>query len=265
MLLSLFLFKGCGDNNGSTNKTSNNDSRVNEKPSNPLVYTYEVVATYPHDPNAFTQGLQYRDGYLYESTGEQGNSSVRKVEIKTGKIIKKINLDESFFGEGLTILNDKIYQITWQNQKGFIYDLNSFNKTGEFTYSGEGWGLTNDGKQLILTDGTNLIKFLDPNTFQTVNSVSVVNNGQPVNQLNELEYIKGEIWSNIWHNDNIVRIDPATGKILGWVDLSRLRPRETLTDTEGVLNGIAYDEQSDRLFVTGKRWPKVFEIRLKPR
>lgn len=226
------------------------------------VYTYEVVKTFPHDRRAYTQGLVFHDGMLFESTGQHGASSLRKVELKSGKIKKKIALSREYFGEGLTILNGKIFQLTWTSGKAFVYDLKSFDRVNGFRYEGEGWGLTHDGRHLIKSDGTNELKFLDPETFTVVRRISVTENGLPVTYLNELEYIKGEIYANIWQSDRIARIDPVTGKIIAWIDLSGLRPAETLDETESVLNGIAYDPTHDRLFVTGKRWPKLFEIRL---
>ncbi|HEX8495182.1 MAG TPA: glutaminyl-peptide cyclotransferase [Pyrinomonadaceae bacterium] len=227
------------------------------------VYTYEVVNTWPHDPKAFTQGLAFHDGHLYESTGHHGTSTLRRVELKTGKVKKKYNVPTEYFAEGIAILQDKIYQLTWQSHKCFIYDLKSFKVEGEFHHGGEGWGLTHDGKLLIMSDGTSQLRFLDPNTFLPVRTISVLDGAQPLMDINELEYIKGEIYANIWHSERIVRIDPANGKILGWIDLSGLRPPDVENDTDNVLNGIAYDEKEDRLFVTGKRWPKLFEIRLK--
>jgi glutamine cyclotransferase len=227
------------------------------------VYTYEVVNSWPHDPKAFTQGLVFHDKYLYESTGHHGTSSLRRVELKSGKVKKKIDVPEEYFAEGITLFEDKIFQLTWQSNKCFVYDLKDFELRSEFHHTGEGWGLTNDGKSLIMSDGSNQLRFLEPNTFLPVRAISVFDNGQPLTQLNELEYIKGEIYANIWKSDRIVRIDPASGKITGWIDLSGLRPADVENDTDNVLNGIAYDEQEDRLFVTGKRWTKLFEIRLK--
>lgn len=227
------------------------------------VYTYEVVNAWPHDPKAFTQGLTFHDGNLYESTGHHGNSTLRKVELKTGKVKKKFNVPEEYFAEGITIFQDKIYQLTWQSHKCFIYDLKSFELKGEFHHGGEGWGLTHDGKSLIMSDGTNQLRFLDPNTFLPVRTINVFDRDQPLRDINELEYIKGEIYANIWHSERIVQIDPVSGKIVGWIDLSGLRPPNVDNDTDNVLNGIAYDEKDDRIFVTGKRWPKLFEIRLK--
>lgn len=227
------------------------------------VYAYEIVESYPHDTKAYTQGLVYYDGALYESTGQYGASSLRRVELKKGKVKKKIDVPGQYFAEGMTILHGKIYQLTWQQNKCFVYDLKEFKLEREFSYDGEGWGLTNDGQFLILSDGTNQLRFIDPATFRVVKTISVLDNGQPLTELNELEYIRGEIYANIWKSDKIVRIDPQTGRILAWIDLSGLRPLDTLTNSENVLNGIAYDEEHDRLYVTGKRWPTLYEIRLK--
>jgi glutamine cyclotransferase len=225
--------------------------------------TYEVVNSWPHDPQAFTQGLEYQDGALYESTGQYGESSLRKVELETGKVRKKVEVSRDFFAEGMTIFGGKIFQLTWKAQKGFIYDQKSFRARGEFGYTGEGWGLTHDEHALILSDGTNEIRFLDPKSFKVLRTIKVLDAGAPLNELNELEYIKGEIYANIWHSERIVRIDPATGKIVGWIDLKGLRPPQDAGDDDNVLNGIAYDAARDRLLVTGKRWSKIFEIRLK--
>jgi glutamine cyclotransferase len=221
------------------------------------------VHVYPHDPAAFTQGLVFYDGKLLESTGQEGRSSLRLIELETGNVLRKVDIPSPYFAEGLTLLKGKIYQLTWQHQTGFIYDPVSFAKIGEFTYQGEGWGLTNDGESLILSDGTNHIRFLDPNNFQVRKAIAVFDANMPVMNLNELEYVRGEIYANIWHQDKIVRLDPHTGRITGWVDLSGLLSRNEVSDEEAVLNGIAYDDAKDRLFVTGKLWPKIFEIRLK--
>lgn len=227
------------------------------------VYTYEVINTFPHDPDAFTQGLIYYDGALYESTGRYGKSSLRQVDLKTGEVLKKISVPDQFFAEGMTIFGGKIFQLTWVHKRGFVYDLKSFDKLSEFTYDGEGWGLTTDGHVLILSDGTNRIRFLDPQTFKVTKTISVFDAGVPLKELNELEFIKGEIYANIWQTDRIVRINPATGNITGWIDLTGLLKPENDNQHPDVLNGIAYDEAHDRLFVTGKLWPKLFEIRLK--
>ncbi len=241
--------------------------------SNMSVYTYDVVKTYPHDQKAFTQGLVFYNGFFYEGTGGKRSrgddfySSLRKVEIETGKVLQKYDVADDVFGEGITILNDKIYQVTWQEQRGFVYDLNDFKKLKEFRYSGEGWGLTNDGTNLIMSDGTHIIRFIDPETFQTVRTI-VVNDekGKPVVELNELEYIKGEIWANIWQEGWIIRIDSASGKLLGRIDLNKLADDEMDKDKSAdVLNGIAYDAQNDRIFVTGKKWKQLFEIKVRPK
>lgn len=224
---------------------------------------YEVVNTYPHDPSAFTQGLIFQDGALIESTGLEKHSTLRRVELQTGKVLQKVDVPPYFFAEGMTLFGGKIYQLTWKGEKGFIYDPQTFEKTGEFTYTGEGWGLTHDADSLILSDGSNQIRFLDPSTYKVKRTISVLDGDHPLEEINELEYVRGEILANVWHDNRIVRIDPQTGHINGWVDLSGLLKPGEVTDEEAVLNGIAYDERGDRLFVTGKLWPKLFEIRLK--
>lgn len=225
-------------------------------------YSYKVKNTWPHDRRAYTQGLIFLDGILWESTGQYGSSSLRKVELKTGKVIKQIAVPRQYFAEGMTVFHNKVFQLTWQEQKGFIYDPATFEKQSEFTYSGEGWGLTHDDHSLIMSDGTNQIRFLDPSTLQTTRTISVFERGAPVDKLNELEYIDGEIYANIWQTDRIVRIDPKSGKILGWIDLTGLLKTKDRSGEEDVLNGIAYDEVGKRLFVTGKMWPKLFEIEI---
>ena len=253
LLLALLLtVSGCSSNPATTGATAN------QIPT----YTYEVKHVYPHDPVAFTQGLIFRDGMLWESTGLNGESSLRKVELETGRVLKKIDVPQQFFAEGMTVFRGRVYQLTWQSQKGFIYDPETFQQLGEFAYTGEGWGLTHDNDYLIMSDGTNRIRFLDPATFETKRTVSVLVNGRPLNELNELEYVKGEIYANIWQTDRIVRIDPQTGRVLGFVELTGLLPVADRTAATDVLNGIAYDEAGDRLFITGKLWPKLFEIRL---
>lgn len=234
------------------------------------VYSYEIVNTFNHDPKAFTQGLVFRDGFLYESTGQRGESTLRKVELKTGKVLEKRDLANEFFGEGMTILGETIYQITWQSGIAFSYNLSDFKLLKQFRYSGEGWGLTNDGTNLIMSDGTHVIRIVDPETFKTVKTIVVLGeDGKPLFKINELEYIKGEIWANVWHSENIgkpnhiARIDPETGKLLGWINLDGISPDDTKRDDENTLNGIAYDADSDRIFVTGKNWKKLFEISIK--
>lgn len=226
-------------------------------------YTYEVVNAWPHDPDAYTQGLLFKDGNLLESTGREGKSTLRRVELQTGKVLNQVSIPRPYFAEGLTLLGGKLFQLTWQHGIGFIYDPVSFDKLGEFKYSGEGWGLTTDGSSLILSDGTSRLRFLDPETFKLRKSVAVLERGRPVTALNELEYVQGEIYANIWHEERVARIDPNTGQVAGWIDLTGLRRLSEVADEEGVLNGIAYDETSGKLFVTGKLWPKLFEIRLK--
>jgi glutaminyl-peptide cyclotransferase len=226
-------------------------------------YGYEIVKVYPHDPDAFTQGLIFRDGKLLESTGEEGRSTLRRVDLDSGQTLKKVDLASQYFGEGMTVLNNKIYQLTWQHHVGFIYDYQTFQALGDFNYEGEGWGLTTDGQALILSDGSNRLRFLDPNSFRVIRTIAVTENGQPVRQLNELEYIKGEIYSNIWHSTRIVLINPQTGDVTASIDCADLVAQSGAHDEEAVLNGIAYDDASGRLFVTGKLWPKLFEIRVK--
>lgn len=226
-------------------------------------YGYEIVNTWPHDREAFTQGLVFHKGVLYESTGQYGESTLRRVELKTGKVLKKVDISAVYFAEGATVFEGKIYQLTWQHQQGFIYDIESLSKVGEFRYDGEGWGLTNDGDSLILSDGTSQLRFLDPKTFAVRRTITVKDEGKALRELNELEFVKGEIFANVWHQDRVARIDPRTGGIVGWVDLSGLLKPGDVSDEEAVLNGIAYDAAGDRLFVTGKLWPKLFEIRLK--
>jgi glutamine cyclotransferase len=224
---------------------------------------YKIVHTYPHDPGAFTQGLVYYDGYLYEGTGMHGESSVRKVELITGKVLQKIDLPRSYFGEGIVLWKDKLIELTWQTRIGFVYDRATLNQLRTFTYSREGWGITQDGKRLIMSDGSATLFFWDPETFKEIGHLDVDDKGSPVTNLNELEFIRGEIYANVWQTDRIARISPATGHVLGWVNLTGLLSPAEKPGTD-VLNGIAYDAKQSRLFLTGKRWPKLFEIRLSP-
>ncbi|ATC65938.1 glutamine cyclotransferase [Nibricoccus aquaticus] len=236
-------------------------------PASPAAhYTYTIVATYPHDPEAFTQGLQYiGNNTLLEGTGLPGKSSLRRVDLATGNVLKRVNLPAPYFGEGITVLGDRIYQLTWQHQKGFIYDLTTFAPVGNFAYTGEGWGLTTDGHSLILSDGTATIRFLNPDTFAVTRTIDVTLDGRPIPRLNELEYIEGEIVANIWQTHTIVRIDPATGRVTGVIDLTGILPAAEHRPDTDVLNGIAYDPATKRLFVTGKNWPRLFEIKLLPK
>ena len=233
------------------------------KQLNPVpVYTYIIVNKLPHDFNAFTQGLVYTDGFLYESTGRRGHSSLRKVNPVDGEVLVYHSLADEYFGEGLTILNEKIYQLTWQSYTGFVYDKSTFQLLEEFYYSTEGWGLTNNGKDLIVSDGTSSIYFLDPVTFERIREIYVTDENGPVKYLNELEYVKGEIFANILSSFMIARINPDNGKVVGYIDLTGILSNEKIDYPIDVMNGIAYDSKTDRLFITGKLWPKVFEIRI---
>jgi glutamine cyclotransferase len=226
------------------------------------VYSYNIVNTYSHDPDAFTQGLVIDDGVLYEGTGRYGQSSLRRVELETGDILQIRELSDQFFGEGIAIYGDEIIQLTWQSHIGFVYDKNSFELLQEFAYSTQGWGITYDGTRLIMSDGTSTLHFLDPQGFGEIGHVEVFDNDGPVTKLNELEYVQGEIYANVWQTDRIARIAPETGRVVGWIDLGGLLSAEDRSQPVDVLNGIAYDADNDRLFVTGKLWPKLFEIEL---
>lgn len=228
----------------------------------PPVAGYTIVNSYPHDPGAFTQGLVFQDGVFYEGTGLNGQSSIRKVKIETGEVLQIRKLATHHFGEGIALVGDALMQLTWQNGIGFVYDRATFQPRGTFNYTGEGWGLTYDGARLIMSDGTATLRFLDPKTFKQTGTLTVKDRGRPVPQLNELEIVKGEIFANIWQSDRIARISPKTGAVTGWIDLrGLLAPRDAAR--ADVLNGIAYDAAGDRLFVTGKLWPRVFEIKLR--
>jgi glutaminyl-peptide cyclotransferase len=226
--------------------------------------TYRVIHAHPHDQTAFTQGLVYADGHLYESTGLKGHSSLRMENLETGRILQFHDVPSPYFAEGLTEWGNKLIQLTWQSHTGFVYDRFTFHLIKTFPLDGEGWGLTQDGKNLIVSDGTATLRFLDPESFKVVRRVKVKDHGVPVTQLNELEYIHGEVYANVWHTDRIARISPKTGRVLGWIDLTGLLPDRARRDPEAVLNGIAYDPNSDRLFVTGKYWPEIFEIKVIP-
>jgi glutaminyl-peptide cyclotransferase len=226
-------------------------------------YTYKVVHTYPHDPEAFTEGLFYLDGYLYESTGLEEHSSVRKVRLETGEVVQKHELPPQYFGEGIVNWKDRMDQLTYKSEVGFVYDLGSFTTTRQFEYPGEGWAMTQDGKRIIMSDGTAELRFWDPETLKELGRITVTEDGQPLKNVNELEWVKGEIYANVWLTDRIVRIDPNSGKVTGRVDMTGLLdPSLRIPNETDVLNGIAYDAKSDRLFVTGKKWPKLFEIQL---
>jgi glutamine cyclotransferase len=231
----------------------------------PTVYGYDVINAYPHDAHAYCQGLAFADGNLYEGTGQYGQSSLRRVELETGEVLQYVMLDRRCFGEGITAWRDRIIQLTWKGQFGIVYDRTSFAVRKRFRYAGQGWGLTHDGRHLIMSDGSSTLRFLDPETFRVVRRIDVRSQGRRVRDLNELEYVKGQILANIWYKDYIARIAPRTGEVTGWIDLRDLLPHGQRPGREAVLNGIAYDAEKDRLFVTGKNWPKLFEIRMKPK
>lgn len=272
----VLLAAGCsgtpGTNNGNGVNSSPKPASTNQAKKQVSVSSYEVVKAYPHDPKAFTQGLVYRDGFLYESTGEYEESTLRKVNLDTGKVLQKYDLPDDVFAEGLAIMGDKAYQISWREHTAWVYNLPDFKLLRELRYTGEGWGLTSDGTNLFMSDGTHVIRVLNPETFETVRTI-VVNDetGRPLMKLNELEFIKGEIWANRWHSEeigkpnHIARIDPATGELKGWIDLSGISPADQNGEgkDENTLNGIAYDEAGDRIFVTGKNWKNLYEIKLK--
>jgi glutaminyl-peptide cyclotransferase len=227
------------------------------------IYGYDVVHVYPHDPHAFTEGLFYLDGYLYESTGLKGQSSIRKERLATGQVVQRLDIPARYFGEGIVNWDDRLVQLTWQAQVGFIYDLATLRQQGQFSYEGEGWGLTQNGRWLIMSDGTPELRYLDPQTLGVVGELLVTYEGRPLRNLNELEWVKGEIYANVWETDWAVRIDPSSGAVVGLIDLRGLLPEADRVPGEtDVLNGIAYDARADRLFVTGKNWPKLFQIRL---
>ena len=267
--MAAILISGCGG--VQSNAVNNRPVNSNAARPNVPTYTYDVVKVYPHDPSAFTQGLVFLNGVLYEGTGGKGkdsfHSSIRKVEIDTGKVLQKFDLSPDYFGEGISVIGDKLYQLTWREHTAFVYNLADLKPEKEFKYSGEGWGLTTDGTMLYMSDGTHVIRVVDPTTFETKRTI-VVNDekGSPVMQLNELEWMNGEIWANIWQSGLIVRIDPANGKLLGRVDFDHLVKQEQ-GDNENadVLNGIAYDQATDRLFITGKLWKRLFEVKIKPK
>ena len=226
------------------------------------IYTYRIVNTYPHDRSAFTQGLVFNGGALYEATGLYGHSTLRKTRLETGDVLQISQLPAQFFGEGITIWRDRIIQLTWRSGIGLVYDKNSFELLEQFTYSTEGWGITHNGNHLVMSDGTSTLYFLHPDSFEEIGRIEVFDDYGPVTRLNELEYVRGEIYANVWQTNRIARISPKTGKVMGWIEMDGLLNQEELREPVDVLNGIAYDAEKDRLFVTGKLWPKVFEIKL---
>ena len=225
-------------------------------------YTFQVIRAFPHDPHAFTQGLVFHGGFLYEGTGLKGRSSLRKVRLETGEIVQEVDLAPEFFGEGITIVKSEIVQLTWQSQTGFVYNLSDFHLLRQFSYSGEGWGLTTDGHEVFMSDGTPEIRVLDPGTLTERRRFTVHDGTTPIKELNELEFVEGEIFANVWQTDRIARISPRTGEVLGWIDLEGLLSPVYRLESGAVLNGIAYNAERKRLFVTGKLWPKIFEIQL---
>ena len=233
----------------------------------PLEYTFKIVRTFPHDPTAFTQGLAYRDGFLYEGTGLKGRSSLRKIRLETGAVVQRVDLAPEFFGEGITLLKSEVVQLTWQQQTGFIYNVSDFRLLRRFSYPGEGWGLATNGKsnEIFMSDGTPEIRVLDSVTLAEKRRFTVHDGETPINQLNELEFVDGEIFANVWQTDRIARISPKSGAVVGWIDLTGLLSPIYRLEPGAVLNGIAYDSNRKRLFVTGKLWPSIFEIRLVPK
>lgn len=232
------------------------------KPQAPLRYKYKVVKSFPHDRNAFTQGLEYRDGMLYEGTGLNGRSSLRRVRLESGEVLQKVDVPGQYFGEGITVLKDRILQLTWKSEEGLIYDRKTLKQTGKFAYPGEGWGLTTDGKQVYMSDGSAEIRVWDAVTLKEIRRITVRNGtSKPVDQINELEYVDGEIYANVWQTDYILRISPKDGQILGIIDMrGLLAPADAAGGQVDVLNGIAWDAAGKRLFVTGKLWPKIYQI-----
>lgn len=252
----LFLLS-CGDDN------PKDDVQPTNSVKEPAVISYNIIKEYPHDTSSFTQGLEWHKGYLYEGTGLKGESHLMKVNLADGKAVQKLSLDAGLFGEGITILNDKIYQLTWQEHKVLVYELATFKKIQEFPWAFEGWGITNDGKQLIISTGSNNIYFVDPSNFKILNTISVFSNYGPTGNLNELEYVNGKIYSNIWNDDNVVVINPQSGVVEARIDFSNLKSQNSKAVEENdVLNGIAYDSTKKSFYITGKKWPSLFEVKL---
>lgn len=252
------------ENEVSPSNSSKESNASNNAASTPVTeeiptYTYDIVKTIPHDAQAFTQGLAFYNGDLFESTGQYGSSSLRKIDRSTGKVLKRLNVDAAYFAEGMVAVDGKIYQLTWQSGVGFIYDAKTFQQLRTFSYFGEGWGITYDGTEMIMSDGTSNLRFLDSDSLLIRKMLPVTSNGTPVKNLNELEYVNGEIWANVWQTDSIARINPQNGKVTGWVDLSGLQTPTERANAD-VLNGIAYDKERNILLVTGKNWSKMYEI-----
>jgi len=259
LLLLVLCISSCSD----IPESENDEHTANQTDSQKVpVYTYRIVNRYPHDQDASTQGLVFEDGVIYEGTGLHGKSSLRRVELETGHVLQLYELPARYFGEGVTVFNGIIIQLTWRSNVGFVYDKSSFEPISDFTYTTEGWGITNDGERLIMSDGTATLHFLDPETFSVIGHINVYDNDTPINRLNELEYINGQIYANIWKTDNIAIINPDNGQVSAWIDMSGLLTSQDYDSHVDVLNGIAYDSRNNRLFVTGKLWPWLFEIEL---
>lgn len=259
LLLSLFALGSCANDSDRSGATAAEDMT-----ETPPVYSYTIINTYPHDRQAFTQGLVFDEGIVYEGTGLRGRSSVRRVDLTTGRVLQLRALPAPFFGEGITVFGPHLIQLTWQSKVGFVYDKTHFTLLRQFTYPTEGWGITHNDQHLIMSDGTSVLYFLDPETLSATGQLHVRDDQGPVERLNELEYVQGSIYANIWQTDRIARIDPESGQVTAWIDLTGLLPLEDRVERVDVLNGIAYDAAQDRLFVTGKLWPKLFEIRIHP-
>lgn len=248
---------------GSSTPASSSNANQSTAKALAKLDTYEIVNSYPHDPEAFLQGLVWYDNGFYESTGLEGRSTLRRNEFPSGKVIKSVSLAADLFAEGVALVGDRLVQLTWKTHRGFVYDRESLKLLREFKYDTEGWGITYDGKNLVMSDGSSTLLYLDPENFQPVGHLNVTWNGRAQDNLNELEYIEGEIWANVWQQDYILRIDPKTGSVKSYLDMKKLLPPPLRTGNENVLNGIAYDPETKRIFVSGKLWPRIFEIRLK--
>ncbi|MEK6284411.1 MAG: glutaminyl-peptide cyclotransferase [Acidobacteriota bacterium] len=257
LILAFMRSSPAGRSNGAAGNTPPvSDGRARQQ-------SYEVINGYPHDPASFTQGLLWRDGGFYESTGLYGQSKLRRLEFPSGRVLKETSLPPQLFGEGLALVDGRLIQLTWTAHRGLVYDVETFRLLQEFNYDTEGWGLTYDGKNLILSDGSSDLFYFDPQTFKPVKTLAVKMNGQPIHELNELEFIDGEIWANVWQSDLVLRIDPSTGQVTSFLNLKGILAPSDRKGTEDVLNGIAYDAEQKRIFVTGKLWPRIFEIRVK--
>jgi len=265
VIFVLYYFYSHLANQNHTSSDDSNNSDNSKNQTNTSIYIYRIINTYPHDKNAFTQGFVFENNTFYEGTGLYGQSSVRKVELKSGNILQIRNLSSRFFGEGLTVFENRIIQLTWKANTGFVYNKHTFEVINTFNYSTEGWGITHDGERLIMSDGTETLYFLDPESFEITDKIKVLNDSKPITKLNELEYINGEIYANVWQTNRIAVISPLTGEVTSWIELNGLLSKGDDNISAGVLNGIAYDEVNNRLFVTGKLWPKIFEIELIPK